>query len=500
MIESHAETTAIRAGEILNIIAAEAIVGESFDLVVIGSGFGSSFYLSEAVKHGLRRVLVVEWGGDHSHAWQLEHGRNSAISNKDTYHTNSDKPWNYTIAFGGGTNCWFAQTPRFHPNDFSLNSLYGVGEDWPLSYNELEPFYAEAEEMMSVSGDPAMATIMPRSKPFPQPPHRLTSADRLMKAAQPDRHFAMPTARARVPIQTRNACCASLRCQLCPADAKFTAQNGLKDLYAHPGVSLCLNTRATRFETTGDVVSALVLEHGGQEYRVRGDRYVLGANAIQSPGILLRSGMDHPRTGVGLHESFGAGVEVFLNGLDHFDGSTITTGLNYQLYDGPHRRESAAALIYFENRWTYGFRREHGRTRQTLPLVIVTEDLLRSENCVVLEHASASHPNVIFAGASDYARRGLDRALSLLPEVLAPLPIERIAFRGIRATESHLQGTLRMGRNPEASVVDERQVHHRWRNLTVVGSAVFPSCSCANPSLTVAALSLRAARLAVDGA
>lgn len=74
--------------------------------------------------------------------------------------------------------------------------------------------------------------------------------------------------------------------------------------------------------------------------------------------------------------------------------------------------------------------------------------------------------------------------------------MEDIVFRYQRPTESHLQGTLRMGADPRSSVVDGGQVHHRWRNLTAVGTSVFPTCSSMNPSLTAAALSLRAADLA----
>jgi choline dehydrogenase-like flavoprotein len=96
---------------------------------------------------------------------------------------------------------------------------------------------------------------------------------------------------------------------------------------------------------------------------------------------------------------------------------------------------------------------------------------------------------------SDYAARGVERSWKQLQQVLAPLPIERIEFRGLRPTESHLQGSLRMGNDRATSVVDAKQVHHQVRNLVVVGSAVFPSGSCSNPSLTVAALSLRSAEL-----
>ncbi|RUZ37777.1 GMC family oxidoreductase, partial [Mesorhizobium sp. M7A.F.Ca.CA.004.05.2.1] len=121
------------------------------------------------------------------------------------------------------------------------------------------------------------------------------------------------------------------------------------------------------------------------EYQVSGDLFILGANAIQSAAIMLRSGLGGEFVGSGLHESYGWNFEVYLDGVDNFDGSTITTGLNFGLYDGPHRSEHAAALVYFENRWQHGLRAEKGRLRQALPLVVVTEDLLDPENFVTLD-------------------------------------------------------------------------------------------------------------------
>jgi choline dehydrogenase-like flavoprotein len=87
----------------------------------------------------------------------------------------------------------------------------------------------------------------------------------------------------------------------------------------------------------------------------------------------------------------------------------------------------------------------------------------------------------------------VEQSFAALDRVLAPLDIERIVFRGMRATESHIQGSLRMGHERSTSVVNATQVHHDARNLVVVGSAVFPTCTLADPSLTVAALSLRSA-------
>jgi choline dehydrogenase-like flavoprotein len=104
-------------------------------------------------------------------------------------------------------------------------------------------------------------------------------------------------------------------------------------------------------------------------------------------------------------------------------------------------------------------------------------------------------PRVSHPKHSDYGLRGVNAAIEKLPKVLAPLPVERIEVRQIDAVAVHLQGTLRMGDDQSESVVDAKQVHHQVRNLVVVGSSVFPTSGSAPPSLTVAAMSLRAARL-----
>lgn len=472
---------------------AASVSGGRFDMVVVGSGFGSAFFLAGILARAPEstRILVLERGGLHDHAWQIENATNSATHHESTYSRASEKPWNFTIGFGGGMNCWFAQTPRMHPNDFRLRSLYGVGEDWPIGYDDLEPHYQAAEEIMSISGDADMGRVLPRSAPFPQPPHRGSAIDRLMKAAQPDHHFIMPTARARIATPTRPACCASLRCQICPADAKFTAQNGLAHVFGDPRVTLVCEARVTRLETSGGLVSAVVFEAQGREHPASADLVVLGANAIHAPAILEASGMGGGLTGRGLHETHGVEYEVLLDGLDNFDGSTITTGLNYALADGDFRSRHGAALVFFENRWKHGLRREPGRWRQTLPLMVVTEDLPSDESRVLLD--DDGEPHVVFPGFSDYTRAGMAAVEERLPEILAPLPVEAVRYVFERPTESHLQGTLRMGHDPENSVIDADMVHHRWRNLVCVGSAAFTTCATANPSLTVAALSLRAA-------
>jgi choline dehydrogenase-like flavoprotein len=466
---------------------------ERYDVVVIGSGFGALFFLHRFMTaRPNARVIVLEWGAANSHAWQIDNHKNSPIDPTDAHIQAADqKPWNYTIGLGGGTNCWFGQAPRLHPSDFALSTKYGVGRDWPLTYDELDSYYLEAETIMSISGAEEMARILPRSAPFPQPPHRVTAIDRVMMRAQPDKHVPIATARARVATEDRSRCCASARCNLCPVDAKFTAHNGLKHILSHPSITWRFGARALAIDHQGGTATGVRYTADGREATVDGDLIVLGANAIHSPAILLHSGLGSKNTGIGVTEQLGFEVEVLLDGLDNFDGSTLTTGLNYSLYDGAFRRDHGGALMFFENRWRHGLRKEYGRWRQTLPIIIAVENLPLDTYSVTLgegRRAAVDH-----AAFSDYAQRGLKAALDGLEKVLAPLPVERIISRGERPTESHIQCSLPMGNDSEQSVVDRAQVHHTVRNLVVVGSAVFPTCPPANPSLTVAALSLRAA-------
>jgi choline dehydrogenase-like flavoprotein len=468
---------------------------EHFDVVVVGSGFGSLFFVEGYLsRRPAARILMLERGAFNSHAWQLEQNKNSPIVPASTFRTDAAKKvWNFTIGVGGGTNCWYAQTPRFHPSDFRMRSRYGVAQDWPLDYDELEPYYFAAETKMSVAGSPEMGEILPRSAPFPQPAHKQTAVDAIMRKAQPQFHVPIATARASVADAGRPPCCASARCNLCPVNAKFTFENGFTNLRAHPNVEIRTACEVTHFDHAGGTVSAAVYKKGGAEHRVTGDLFVLGANAIHSPAILLRSGIDHPLTGVGIHEQVGYQLEVLLDGVDSLDGGTITTALNYSLYDGPFRKDYAGALIYFDNRWPHGLRKEYGRWRQLAPLVVVVEDLPQDSNRVVLDDDGM--PKVLHADVSDYAKRGLQESMTNIKKVLEPLPVERIDFKGMRDTESHIQGSLRMGNDRASSVIDAKQIHHDVRNLVVVGSSVFPSGPNSNPSLSVAALSLRSAAL-----
>lgn len=468
-----------------------ALAAGPYDLVVVGTGFASTFFLTGWLEKARDpgRILVIERGRHDTHAWRVANRRYASIDHESTFRRSGrpDKEWTFTVAFGGSSNCWTGNVPRLLPSDFRLRSLYGVGDDWPIGYDDLAPHYDRVEAVMEVSGPER--TPFPRSGPYPQPPHRPSEPDRIMAAAWPDHYFTMPTARARVATAHRPPCCASGVCGICPVNAKFTLLNDTADLFDDPRLTVVLETEALAVETAAGRATGVRLRHAGREQVVPAALVVLGANAIFNAHLLLASGDTHPLVGRRLHEQVGVEAEVFLDGVDNFQGSTFITGHGYMLYDGPHRREHAACLMEFHN--VGRLRADFGKWRQVLPLRLVFEDLPQERNRVLAPDDGSGRPIAHFEGHSDYADRGIAAAEAALPRVLAALPVERIEVRKpVLRTEAHIQGTVMMGDDPATSVVDRTLVHHAVRNLVVLGSSAFPSCSPANPTLTLSALSL----------
>ena len=468
----------------------------SYDLILVGSSFASSFFLHKYLQRARAsaRVLVLERGELRDHRWQVTHLADLAQQAAASYDgERSAKPWVFRLAFGGSSNCWWACTPRFLPEDFRLRSTYGAGRDWLLSYDDLEEYYCEAEEIMAVSGSDD-GSPYPRSRPYPQRPHLLSNPDRLFKRRFPDAFFNQPTARPTEALESgRPRCCANGVCSQCPIDSKFTILNSLMDLYqADPRVTLLTGATVLRLDVANDRVIGVQYERAGAEHVVRGDLVGLGANALFNPFLLLRSGLTDGSAGQGLVEQTSRNVIVDLRGVDNFQGSTSITGLGYMLYSGDHRRDRAAALM---ESWNVPMLRdERGKWRQRIRLKFIYEDLPQPENRITVG-TDETKPEVQYVACSSYAQRGLNALEHDLSRVLDALPVERydIVQPAAASSEGHNLGTTSMGDDPATSVVDRHLIHHRVRNLIVLGGSVFPTISPANPTLTICALSLRVA-------
>ena len=464
-----------------------------YDLIIVGTSFASSFFLGEYLRKvdDSHRVLVLERGRMDTHAWRLENRRDSSISFDELFvNKNKEKLWVFNHSFGGCSNSWAGCTPRMLPNDFRLKSLYGVGRDWPVSYDELEEYYCSAEEAMEVAGPEK--TPFPRSRPYPQPPHRMTDPDLLLQAAHPDKYISQPAARPRIKASNRPACSARCVCNICPPDSKFTILNGMSQIYQDPRVTLMLEANVMTVEHAGDTASGVSYVKDGVSSKAEADLIVLGAGALFNPFILLKSNIDHPMTGKGLCEQVSTELVVDLDGLDSLQGSTLITANGYQYYDGSHRSERAACMT---ESWNVPepplMRAKRSNWRQRILFRFIFEDLPEERNYVKISDEDANKPETVYVGHSDYAQRGLDAMPEIVPQFLEALPVEKYTIgKAIFPTDFHILGTTVMGNDPATSVIDRHQVHHKIRNLVVLGSGSFPTASPANPTLTLAALSL----------
>ena len=467
---------------------------KSFDTIIVGTGFASSFFLLEYLKHARidERILVLEKGEDIPYQWKLENQVNTnanfgAMINNLT----PQKIWIQNIAFGGGS-CWTGNTPRMHPSDFNTFSKHGVGEDWPLSYEEFDPYVTEVEYLMGIAGD--NSNEYPRTKPYPMPGHKLNAFDRLLVEKYGDRYTAMPSARASDFSKGRPKCCNNGVCSVCPIGAKFQIDLHMRELYKDPRVTLINNCSVDRLDIRNNVVQGVVCQLEGKEAVFKSNFTAVGAHALMTPYILMKSGIEQYALGRYLSEQVGIDVSVNLNQVENLDGGQRVTGLGTMFIDESNRGEAAGCLVEGYNiPW---LRAEFGKWRHVSHFKFVFEDIPQPENRVTV--GENNKPDISFAKMSDYMKNGIAELPRRVEELLSGLPVEDYHIDektdDMIGSSAHIQGTTRMGLDPDTSVVDPSLLHHQVRNLAVLGSGAFPTCAAANPTLILSALSIKSAR------
>lgn len=468
---------------------------DKYDLVVAGTGPGSTFFLKKYLSKAAPnvKVLVLEKGFLFPHSKRVAEKRdqvNSNPNNKLDGIIEKGKEWAFSTGFGGSSNCWVGCTPRFMPSDFKMKSLYGIANDWPLSYEELDPYYTEVEELMSISG-PA-DTPFPKTSAYPLPPHLLSTVDKILNKEYGNKYISQPTARASRPVNGRNACCSSGVCQVCPVNAKFTVENSNMGVYEDERVELIFGADVYSLDLANDAVNTLNFKQNGKEQKVAGEVFALGTNAIFNANILINSGDSNPFTGKGLGEQLGLQAIVHLDGLPNLGGSTYVSANGYMLYDGEHRKDFAACLIESSNSAKY-VRFERGKWRNLISFRMVFEDLPADHNYVSTTPENILTPTANFKEVSQYTQKAIDNMKAKLPGILASLPVEKISYQEPFKTESHILGTTRMSTDAKSGVIDKNLIHHQYRNLFLLGSGSFTTYTPSNPTLTLSALSVHAA-------
>lgn len=466
---------------------------EIHEVIIVGTSFAAAFFAVGLLRRDpTTKITFIEWGGPHSYDRQLAN-RDDAPTGGDTYIKrvgNREKTWLFHIGHGGTSNYWWGQALRLLPADFSAKPLDQDGP-WPISYDDLEPFYCDAEDLIGVATSINQA-LFPRSRPPRHAPHLGNDVDLRLLELYPDSYMICPSARTLEGTKIRPPCCNNGVCGSCPIDSKFRVLNELKDLFSHPSVTLLLNHEVRAVEMAGGAARGVVARTPKGEVHLKGDLVFLGANAIFNPAILIRSGLGDDRwTGRGIAEQVGLSATVDLETLRSSNGTTHITGLSLH-----GARENRATLLRYlvEGRNTPpALRFERNRLLNRAEFKIVVESPLSREDRVevsgdqVIVHSQAPHPLV-------HAQlEGIKRDFT---QWIKPIGIERVDFGSEFApTEGHIQCSTRMSARAEDGVVDGNMRHHRVPGLMIGGASVFPNCPPSNPSLSIAALSLRAASL-----
>jgi choline dehydrogenase-like flavoprotein len=522
------------------------------DVVIVGSGVAGALLAARLAAAGVK-VAILEAGARVDRGEATQRYRDAMIkvpecpypATAEAMHPISNDPdfWyrqqgpdkfksTYVKVVGGTTWHWLGTSLRFLPHDFSLSSSYGRGVDWPIGYGDLEPFYGEAETEIGVSGNSSEPLGAPRTMNFPMPPIPQTFLDKAYAAALAGTVYevrATPQGRNSVDRGDRPACCGNASCiPVCPVQAKYDATVHLA-LAEAKGAQLHEKTTAVFVELGADrrIGAVHFKRWDGSEGRATAKVFVIAAHAIETPRLLLASRSEASPNGIA-----NGSDQLGRNLMDHptqlswaladqalwpYRGPLSTSGIE-NMRDGDFRRQRAAYRIEIGNdgwSWATGApittaqdlarRGLRGKaldaallqqTSRHIRLASLIEQLPDPENRVTLDSQAKDIYGVplprLAYRLDDYVKAGLEAARKSHGEIFAKLGSTEVQHSPEAQGAGHIIGTARMGRDPKTSVVDRDLRSHDHGNLFILGSSVFPTSTTANPTLTIAALSLRA--------
>jgi len=432
----------------------------------------------------------------------------------------------YLRVVGGTTWHWAGIAIRPHPNDFKLRNLYGVGDDWPISYQDLEPYYVQAEYEMGVAGDSSINDGSPRSKRYPLPPIPPTYVENLITKTLNTiaiTFISRPSARNSLPFDNRVQCQGYNTCSpICPTGAQYSAMVHVNKAEAL-GVQVIENTRVDRLETdkSGHISAVHFGRPDGSKGVAEGRLIVIAANGIETPRLLLMSRNEQCPDGLANHSGVvgryfmdhpGLRCEMILPQPVYAGRGPVSTTISFTFRDGSFRSERAAWTLSVNNRVNIQDTANNALRDGLLPpeldktirnrafhegeIDTLMETLPNRDNRITLDWSkrdSAGQPGMrIYFSYGDYEKAGFEFSREIFLKSAKALNALDTKISE-PYSHHHLMGMTRMGNDPETSVVDSDCRSHEHPNLFIASSSVFPTGTTANPTLTIAALSLRLA-------
>ncbi len=512
------------------------------DIVVIGSGIAGAVVAYKLALKGLD-VLIIEAGPridtedvrkkfatsphmHHNAGYPDEvHAPIPTWTKRDTFLAMGSSKLlvpEYLRCVGGTTWHWDGVTHRFSQSDLSLKTTHGVGVDWPLTYEDLSPYYDEAEKELGVAGHSEG-----ESATFPMKPTPASYLENWVHNKLKGSSHALsvcPMARNSKDYDGRSQCQGFSTCSLvCPSKAKYTGVVHVEKA-EEKGAHLLANTRVDQIIVGKDqkISHLIARKPDGAPFKIKGNQFILAANALESPRLLLNSATEQHPHGVAnssgyvgrnlmLHPSI---IANYVVKEDVFPGRGPNIHFVLDKYrETPSRTSYSGFLIHLLNTFNvYADYHTHfldkiyppaldleiaERYRKKIEFNSCMEMLPNPENILTLntsEKDSAGVPKMhIKLSYSDYEKRSFIACQSIYQDIGVHLEATRTEISDISTNHSHLMGTLTMGDDSKKSVVDKYGRSHDHPNLFVVGYSLFPTSTPVNPTLTIAALSLRTA-------
>jgi gluconate 2-dehydrogenase alpha chain len=452
-----------------------------------------------------------------------------------------------TTVGGGGVHA-DGKVPRFRADDFRLLSQFGPQPDadvadWPLDYDELEPYYAEVERAIGVAGtEGANPFAEPRSGPFPMPSGApMFGALRSSEAAEKLGYhpYPAPTAVNSVPYDSRPACnnCGFCAFFGCPIHAKGDPIAMLQRTMGTGRAELLSETFVSRVRVEGRQATGVdLVGPDGTERFLAARHVIVAAGAIETPRLLLLSGLDHPLIGRYLMTHFQTITAGSMPYRTYGERGRAVTHLHDDAIVGDEASRAAAAEAGLP--WMRGglvehsggglpimeakhmpWGEHHSEIMATSPIrrglwafIMQGEDLPYATNRVDLDPAVKDARGFPVARVTyKPGKHELVASAHYSPRLMAILdemgaqwtagstsPGTGNASLPEAIPESrHNMGTVRMGSDPATSVVDRQGRVHDLDNVVIADSSVFVTSAGYGPTLTLAALAARAAHLLV---